>query len=147
MLDQFNIPKDAFVVGAVANMRPVKGLDILLRAAQELTDLRDLHLLLVGAVQDSRVSTLAADHRIADRTHLVGPRPDGGSYTGLMDVYVSPSRMEGLSMLIMEAMAQEVSLVVSDVGGNTELIRDQVDGARRAARRFDRIGPCDPATL
>ena len=115
-------------MGAVANMRPVKGLDILLRAAQELTDLRDLHLLLVGAVQDSRVSTLAADHRIADRTHLVGPRPDGGSYTGLMDVYVSPSRMEGLSMSIMEAMAQEVSLVVSDVGGNTELIRDQVDG-------------------
>ncbi len=128
VLDEFNIPKDAFVVGAVANMRPVKGLDLLLRAAQELTDLQDLHLLLIGDVQDSRISRLAADPRIADRTHMVGPRPDGGSYTGLMDVYVSPSRMEGLSMSIMEAMAQAVSLVVSDVGGNTELIRAQVDG-------------------
>ena len=128
VLDDFNIPKDAFIVGAVANMRPVKGLDLLLRAAQELTDLQDLHLLLIGDVQDSRIPRLATDPRIVDRTHLVGPRPDGGSYTGLMDVYVSPSRMEGLSMSIMEAMAEEVSLVVSDVGGNTELIRDRVDG-------------------
>ena len=128
LLDEFNIPRNAFVVGAVASMRPVKGLDLLLRAAWELTDLRDLRLLLIGQVQDSRIPRLAADPRIADRTHLVGWLPDAASYTGLMDVYVSPSRQEGLSMSVMEAMAQEVSLVVSDVGGHTELIRNQVDG-------------------
>jgi len=45
---EFNIPEDAFVVGIVANMRPVKGIDLLLRAAIETADLSKLYLLLIG---------------------------------------------------------------------------------------------------
>ncbi len=125
---RFDIPDDAFVVGVVANMRPVKRIDLVLRAALELADLRDIYWLLIGDVRDPRVAPLAADPRIADRVRLTGPLPEAGRYTGLFDVLASPSDLEGLSMSIMEAMAKTVCPVVSNVGGNIELIRDQVDG-------------------
>lgn len=127
-LAEFGIPEDAFVVGVVANMRPVKGIDLLLRAAVELADLRDIYWLLIGQVNDSRITKLAADPRICDRVRLPGPRANGGCLSGLFDIYAAPSRMEGLSMSIMEAMAQEACPVVSDVGGCPELVRDQLDG-------------------
>jgi L-malate glycosyltransferase len=124
----FDIPDDAFVVGVVANMRPLKRIDLLLQAALELADLRDIYYLLIGEVRDPRVEVLAADPRIADHVRLTGPLPDGGRLVGLFDVLASPSMVEGLSMSIMEAMAKQVCPVVSNVGGNIELIRDQVDG-------------------
>jgi glycosyltransferase involved in cell wall biosynthesis len=125
---QFGIPEDAFVVGTVANMRPVKGVDLLLRAAQQLADKRDIYWLLIGDVLDSRIAQLAADTRIADRVILAGPRQQGGRFVGLFDVYAAPSRMEGLSMSIMEAMTKQACCVVSDVGGNVELIRHEREG-------------------
>jgi len=124
----FGIPPDAFVVGVVANMRPVKGVDLLLRAAQELTDIGNLYWLLIGAVRDRRVKRLASDPRIADRVRLVGPRPGGGRYASLFDLYASPSRREGFGIAIMEAMACGVCPIVTNAGGCVELVRHGRDG-------------------
>jgi len=125
---EFNIPTGAFVVGTVANMRPVKGIDILLRAALQLTDLPNMYWLLVGGVSDPRISELAADPRISDRVQLAGPREYGRRYAELFDVFAAPSRMEGFGIAVLEAMVQRVCPVVSDVGGLTELIRHEQDG-------------------
>lgn len=127
-LAEHGIPAGAFVVGSVANARRVKGLDILLQAALELAELRDIYWLLVGRIVDPHVSRLAADSRIADRVRLIGSQARGGGFCNLMDLYVAPSRKEGLSMGIMEAMSQGVCPIVSDVGGNPELIRDGIEG-------------------
>jgi glycosyltransferase involved in cell wall biosynthesis len=127
-LADFDIPPDAFVVGTVANMRPVKGVDLLLRAAVELADLPNVYWLLIGTVQDPRIQRLAEDPRIAARVRLPGRIAKGGRFAGLFDVYVAPSRMEGLSMGIMEAMASRTCPVVTKVGGSPELVRHEVDG-------------------
>ncbi len=127
-LAEFDIPSDAFVVGTVANMRPVKGVDLLLRAATQLADLPNVYWLLIGDVRDPQIPGLAADPRIADRVRLAGARPHGGRFAGLFDVYIAPSRMEGLSMGIMEAMALQTCPVVTNVGGSPELVRHEVDG-------------------
>ncbi|MBI1311336.1 glycosyltransferase [bacterium] len=127
-LAEFDIPSDAVVVGAVANMRPVKGLDLLLEAALELSDLTQVYWLLIGEVLDSRIDRLASDSRIRDRVRLPGKRQNGGKYTRLFDIYASPSRQEGLSMSIIEAMTMAACPVVSDIGGCPELIRDRQDG-------------------
>lgn len=126
-LTEFDIPADAFVVGTVANMRPVKGVDLLLQAAQQLND-RDIYWLLIGDVRDPRIHDLARSPELRERVRLPGPRSGGGAYTRLFDIYVAPSRMEGLSMGIMEAMAQAACPVVTNVGGSAELIRSEVDG-------------------
>ncbi len=125
---EFDIPVDAFVVGLVANMRPVKGVDLLLQAAMQLADLSNVYWLLIGEVRDPRIHELARDPRISNRVRLPGPRSHGGQYASLFDVYASPSRMEGMPMSIMEAMTHAACPVTTDVGGCTELVRDQQDG-------------------
>lgn len=126
--EAFDIPPGAFVVGAVANMRPVKGIDLLLQAALQLTDLPNLYWLLIGDVSDPRITTLAADARISDRVRLAGRRAYGRRYAELFDLFASPSRMEGFGIAVLEAMVQKVCPLVSNVGGLTELIRHEQDG-------------------
>lgn len=125
----FDIPEDAFVVGTVASIRPVKGMHLLLEAVRsDLADLENLYVLLIGDVIDKEVEQLGNDPRLASRVRLPGRIPRGGGCAGLFDVYAAPSLMEGLSMSIMESMTKEVCPLVSDAGGNVELIRDQQDG-------------------
>jgi glycosyltransferase involved in cell wall biosynthesis len=127
-LAEFDIPADAFVVGLVANMRPVKGVDLLLKAALQLADLKNVYWLLIGDVQDPNIRELAKHPGIAKRVRMPGPRSHGGQYASLFDIYASPSRMEGMPMSIMEAMTHAVCPVTTDVGGCTELVRDHQDG-------------------
>jgi glycosyltransferase involved in cell wall biosynthesis len=127
-LQQFGIPADAFVVGTIATMRRVKGIDILLRAAAECADLEDMHLLLFGQVLDAEVRELALNPLICDRVRLVGHRSDASELISAADIFVMPSRSEALCQALLEAMHQGVCPVVSDAGGMREVVRHGQDG-------------------
>ena len=59
---------------------------------------------------------------IAGRVHLLGDRIDVPDLLAGMDLFVLPSRWEGLSVSIMEAMAAGLAVVATDVGGTAELV-------------------------
>jgi len=127
-LAQFDIPQDAFVVGTVGTFRRVKGADLLLKAAIECADLKDIYWLLIGQVVDPEIHRLAADQRIASRVRLVGHRPDAAELISGADLFVMPSRSEALCQALLEAMQQGLCPIVSDAGGMKEVVRDGVDG-------------------
>jgi glycosyltransferase involved in cell wall biosynthesis len=119
----FGIPAGATVVGFTGNMRPVKGVDVLIEAARQLPAAPPIHFLLVGEVRDSRIERLARDPRVRDRLHFTGFRKDAPALAGACDIFVMPSvEREGLPRSLIEAMAQGVAPVVSDVGGMPELV-------------------------
>jgi glycosyltransferase involved in cell wall biosynthesis len=119
----FGIPAGATVVGFTGNMRPVKGVDVLIEAARQLPSSPPIHFLLVGEVRDSRIERLARDARVRDRLHFTGFRKDAPALAGACDIFVMPSvEREGLPRSLIEAMAQGVAPVVSDVGGMPELV-------------------------
>ncbi|MFG0291161.1 MAG: glycosyltransferase family 4 protein [Rhodopirellula sp. JB044] len=125
---QLGIPENAFVVGTVATMRPVKGIDILLRAIIECSQLSDLHVLLVGSIKDKRVERLVDDPIIRDRVHPIGYHADAPKFLNAMDVFVMPSRQEALCLALLEAISCGVCPLVSDAGGLPEVVRHEVDG-------------------
>lgn len=127
-LARFGIPTDAFVVGTVAAVRPVKGIDLLVKAAIACSDLPGLRVLVMGPVRDRSVTTLADDPRIQGRVHFTGPVPGAAAYMDGFDVFAMPSRQEGLCRALLEAMAQRVCPVVSDAGGMKELVRNSQEG-------------------
>ena len=127
-LQPWGIPDDAFVVCTVANMRPVKGADILLRAATQCADLSQVYWVLIGQVLDPQVERLAEHPRIRERVRLLGYRPEASELVSGADLFVLPSRREGLCKALLEAMAQRVCPVVSEAGGLKEAVRHQVDG-------------------
>lgn len=126
--ERFGIPADAFVLGSIASVRPVKGIDILLRAALACRDLPDIHVLLMGGVRDRRVERLCRDPRWNGRLHLAGHVPGAGGMGRAFDVFVMPSRSEGLCRALLEATCLGVCPVVSDAGGMKELVRHEREG-------------------
>jgi glycosyltransferase involved in cell wall biosynthesis len=124
----WGVPQDAFVVAMVANMRRVKGADLLVRAALDCADLKDVHWVMMGHVHDKRIEKLSANPRLAGKLHLVGYHPNASSLVSAADVFVMPSRAEALCVALLEAMEHGLCPVVSDAGGMKEVVRDGLDG-------------------
>ena len=118
------LPEDAFVVGCTAMMRPVKGVDILLQSvATLLHELPNLHLLLVGGIKDPLIEMLITSFPDKSRLHLTGYRKDATQLATLCDVTVMASKTrEGFPKSVIEAMAQGVPAIVTNVGGMPELV-------------------------
>ena len=126
---EIGVPESAFVVGCVAKMRPLKGVDLLVDTLARMEDGPRIHLVLVGRIRDPnlerRIEAYTGDHVI----HRLGFREDATRVAGAFNVVAMPSRRrEGLPRAVIEAMAQGVPALVTRVGGMPELVRDGVDG-------------------
>lgn len=109
-------------VGVVARR---KDQDVLLRALPLVR--RPLTLALLGVAPEPELLALAAaapQHRV----RCIPFRPDVLPFYRLFDAVVLPSRSEGLSQALLEAMALGLPVVASRAGGNVDLVSDGVDG-------------------
>lgn len=128
-LSKFGIPPDAFIVGFTGSMRPVKGVDVLIQSALHLPEHLKIHFLLVGEVHDRKIEKLARNKKIRHMIHLAGFREDAPALAGACNVFVMPSiHREGLPRAVIEAMAQGVPAIATNVGGMPELVVDQENG-------------------
>jgi glycosyltransferase involved in cell wall biosynthesis len=84
---------------------------------------------------ERRTSELGLDHLVSFRGHV----PDVAAEMRRADVIVRPSFSEGMPLSLLEAMATRVSLVVSDVAGNDDLIRDGENGLLFPAGDVERL--------
>jgi glycosyltransferase involved in cell wall biosynthesis len=110
------------LLGFVGQLIPRKGLDLLL---QSLSEWRGAawRLAIIGAGNDrSRLERLVADLSLAKRVRFFGFRSDRLALLRAFDVFVLPSRLEGVPRCLMEAMACEVPIVASDIPGCRDLI-------------------------
>jgi len=126
---EFGIPAKAFTIGFTGRMRPVKGVDVLIESVCHLPKNQDFHILLVGDVKDPELKELAANPQIKSRLHFTGNRKDAAAIAGACDIFVMPSiAREGLPRSVIEAMAQGVPAIVTDVGGLPELVTNNKSG-------------------
>jgi glycosyltransferase involved in cell wall biosynthesis len=131
-LAELNIPEDSFVIGCVASMRPRKGVDFLVKAFNQLVqEQKNCYLLLVGSIRDNKIHKAIKDCPHPERIILSGnvSQEKAISIGGALDVIVMPStKREGLPRSLIEAMAQGVPAVVTNIGGSPELIEQNVSG-------------------
>ena len=123
------IGDDAPIVLCVSNYRPRKGLECLIEAFAGVAT--DAHLVLAGQGTDSAaLATLARRHGIdASRWHALGHVDDVLPLNAAAAIAVLPAlKREGLPKSVIEAMALGVAPVVSDTGGNAELVEHGVSG-------------------
>lgn len=128
---EFEIAESDQVIGMVANLRPRKGAEILMRAAALLRDEgHRLHLLFVGEAfrEDGRdyaaeLRNLALELRLDPRVTFTGFRRDNDRLIGGLDLFVLPSLFgEGLPMALLEAMGAGVPVISTPVEGISEVI-------------------------
>lgn len=125
---KFGISANAFVVGTVATIRHVKGIDILLRALIECFDIPNLVAIIAGPMDDPAAAALANNPRLQGRLRMLGYTNNAATLMKGMDLFVMPSRKEGLCRALLEAMGQGVCPIVSNAGGMKEVVRNGLDG-------------------
>lgn len=130
-LSEFGIPKNAFVVGSVANYRKTKGFEYLLKSAEYFPENLPIYFLLIGKDTDMRkMQALAKNSPYADNIKLVGHRKDILNLTKAFSTSVLAStKIEGLGKSIMESMAYAVPPIVTDSGGPIELVDNGESGS------------------
>jgi glycosyltransferase involved in cell wall biosynthesis len=103
---------------------------MMLRAfKQVLVEKPDTCLMIAGdGSQTEKLKTLAGELGIQDSVKFIGLRYDMPEIYRLMDVFLLTSFTEGISVTLIEAMASGVPGVVTDVGGNPEVVVDGVSG-------------------
>lgn len=120
------------VVGMVSSFRPVKGQEYFVRAAADVLRRRpDAQFVIVGDTSSDyygEVRRLMQELGVADEIHCVGARDDVPRVLKAFDVFVLPSRQEGFSNALIEAMAAGVPPVAAAVGGNPEAVDHGVNG-------------------
>ena len=109
----------------VGRLDPIKGLDVLVKAVALLAATRPVRLAVVGEGSfRGELDRVVASQGVADRVHLLGPRRDVPRLLQAADVFVFPSRTEGLPNALLEAMAAGLPIVTTDAPGCRDLIQD-----------------------
>lgn len=121
---------DGIVVIVVGRLVPLKRVADALRAARIALETTPITLMIVGdGPERARLEALARELQIEHRVRFLGERKDVPYLLAHADVFVQCSETEGLSMSIIEAMHAALPCIVTNVGGNPELIEDRYNGA------------------
>lgn len=133
MRRQMNIPENVPVITTVGNIRRVKGVDVLVEAAAlvQRRHPKAMFLVVGRKVEEEycrelkrRVSLLELDANF----RFTGSCDDVISMLRMSDIFCLPSRSEGFSNALIEAMACRLPCVATDVGGNREVLEDGQTG-------------------
>jgi len=139
---ELGIPDSSPIVVLIARLNPQKGVDDFIKAASLLRlSHPEVRFLIVGSKlqyqegvfsQDQEylqeLQQLAADLGVGDSVIFAGHRTDTPEILAEAAISVLPSHSEGLSNTLLESMAAGIPTVATNVGGNPELVRDQVNG-------------------
>jgi len=108
----------------ITRLTQEKGVDVLLRAwAEVFRGEKSLKLLIVGyGSLESHLKTLSTSLGIAESVDFVGMAQNVSKYLEGSDLFVLPSRSEGMSNALLEAMSYGIPCIATQVGGNDELL-------------------------
>jgi len=117
-------------IGAVANLRPVKNIDGLIRAAKLLTaDYPDLQFAVAGEGDERPfLETQIQKAGLTGRFQLIGMVQDIPEFLSKLDIAVLCSHSESMSNALLEYMAAGRAIVGTDVGVNAKLARHEREG-------------------
>ena len=120
---------DAIYVGNFTQGAGHKGFDVLFKAwGQAIQAEPGMRLRLYGAGETKRWAAFAQQHGCGDSVLFAGPAIDVWAVHRQAGFLLLPSRREGMSNALLEALASGLPVVVSDIPGNTAVVRDGVEG-------------------
>lgn len=128
---RLNINHDSVVIGTVGRLEPVKNYSMLIRSFKRLKSMVDkqLHLVFVGdGILKGKLESLSRELGIERSVSFLGVRDDVTELLDIFDIFVLTSLTEGISVSLLEAQSKGIPSVVTDVGGNSCVIDDGVNG-------------------
>jgi glycosyltransferase involved in cell wall biosynthesis len=136
--DEFSLPRDAYVLGVLGRLDPIKRFDLVIRAAAPLLD--DQHRLLI--VGDGQIrpdlEAEAARHGVAELVTFAGERHDVAAMLSSLDLFIASSDQETFGLSVLEALVNGIPVLYTTCpaleGIETERAR-QVPGDHEGMRQ------------
>jgi sugar transferase (PEP-CTERM/EpsH1 system associated) len=118
----------AWVVGTVGRLAPEKSYDLLIKAAAPLLGAESRLVIVGDGPEAPRLRAVVTEAGVDAFVHLTGKRDDVAALLCAFDVFALSSKMEGLPLVILEAMATELPIVSTAVGGIPGAVADGQTG-------------------
>lgn len=135
-----NIYNEAFVVGMIGRIDPVKGQMELTQAVNVLLKkypTKNIFLLIAGrptlntpegVEYEKKLKEFIADNKIRDRVKILGFINSVPEFMSLLDVFVMPSRYEAFGLVLIQAMQAALPVISTDAGSAREMIDHSENG-------------------
>jgi glycosyltransferase involved in cell wall biosynthesis len=108
--------------GTLGTVKPVKGTDLLVDAFMKFDTRADVELVIAGLIDRPWAEALRARASVDNRITFLGRSSDSPAFLSGIDVFVLPSRSEGMSNALLEAMALGIPCIATNVGSNRTLV-------------------------
>lgn len=124
--NNLKLNSDDLVIGTIANFYKTKGLNFLIKAADLLKkDFPNLKTVIIGEGEErNNLESIIKDLKLENNLILTGSIKNAHRLLKAFDLFVLPSVKEGLPYAILKAMAAELPIVATRVGGLPEILPD-----------------------
>jgi len=113
----------------ISNFRPVKRVEDVIAIFSNVRQRQKVRLLMVGdGPERPKAEWLARTHGVADDVIFVGKQNEMSQFLAVSDALLLPSELESFGLVALEAMACEVPVIATRVGGIPEVVREGIDG-------------------
>jgi glycosyltransferase involved in cell wall biosynthesis len=125
-----NIPDNAVILGTIARLDPIKNHKLLISAFYEIHKSYPNTLLIIVGDGETRsyLEKLTEELGLTEKVLFMGYKTNPAEYLQLMDIFLLPSLSEGTSITLLESMSLAKACIVTNVGGNPEIIENHVSG-------------------
>ena len=124
--ESLGIENNSLVLISVGELNHNKNHRVIIQALGMIKDM-SIHYVACGVGGElENLKKKATNYGLSNNVHFLGYRNDVAALLNISDIFVMPSFREGLSRSIMEAMLAGLPCIVSDIRGNTDLIKDDI---------------------
>jgi L-malate glycosyltransferase len=128
--EQFGIEQEEFAIGTVGALTPEKGQLLLVKAMVQLSRaIPEARCIIAGSGSESgRLNREIRSHLLEAKVKIIPPPELLQDFLRSLDLFVLPSRFEGLGSILLLAFHCGTPVLASDAGGIPELVENGVDG-------------------
>lgn len=127
---KLNLNENDFIVGCVGRLDPIKNIPMLIKGIEIAKDkIPNIKCVIIGDGPElAKLKKIIAEKNLKENIILTGYRKDASKLVSAFDIFALTSLSEGISMAMLEAMSVSVPCIATKVGGNVELIENNVCG-------------------
>lgn len=116
--------KDRFLIGSIGRLDYSKNYEFLIKIFPEILKVKpETILIIIGEGQErKKLERLIEKLNLKEKIFLIGEIKDASKYLRGFDLFVLPSRYEGLAITLIETLFAQIPVLASNVGGNEEIV-------------------------
>lgn len=119
--------KDKFIIGSIGRLDYQKNYEFLIEIFPEILKIKEnaVCVIIGDGPEKEKLKKLIQRLNLKNKIFLLGDIKDASRYLKGFDLFILPSRYEGFSITLIEALFVEIPILTSDVGGNKEIIGEK----------------------